>query len=213
MRPPRPRRAPVLNRLFHLAVVSLVLGACAPAAPAPVSGPTPVPTPDPTAPLDAAPENWWLLDQASARVLGTATDLAYRELLADRQPARSVVVAVLDSGVEIDHPDLAGSIWTNPDEVPGNGTDDDNNGYVDDVHGWNFIGGSDGRHVEQDTYEMTRLYAEGRIRFADVRADTLSAVERADYDLFREASAEFEAERADKANLLNQYRTISMALD
>jgi subtilisin family serine protease len=205
----------VLNRLFQLAAVSLALGACAPAA-APVSGPTPsdpAPAPAPSVPLDEAPEGWWLLDHSSAHVFGTATDLAYRELLAGRQPARSVVVAVLDSGIEIDHPDLAGSIWTNSDEVAGNGSDDDRNGYVDDIHGWNFIGGPGGQSVEQDTYEMTRLYAEGRARFANVRADTLSAAARADYELYREAAAEFEAERAEKTDLLNQIRDIATLVD
>ena len=205
----------MLNRHFRLAAFSLLLGACAPAT-APVSAPAPSdrePPPAPAAPLEEAPEGWWLLDQASAHVFGTATNLAYGELLAGRQPARSVVVAVLDSGIEIDHPDLAGSIWTNSDEVAGNGSDDDRNGYVDDVNGWNFIGGSDGQNVEQDTYEMTRLYAEGRVRFANVRADTLSPAARADYELYREATAEFEAERAEKTELLGQIGNIAALVE
>lgn len=51
----------------------------------------------------------------------------------------SIVVAVLDTGVDIDHPDLQDNIWTNPGEIPGDGLDNDKNGYIDDVHGWNFI--------------------------------------------------------------------------
>ena len=51
----------------------------------------------------------------------------------------SIVVAVIDTGADYNHPDLAQNIWTNPNEIPGNGIDDDGNGYVDDVHGWNFI--------------------------------------------------------------------------
>jgi subtilisin family serine protease len=55
--------------------------------------------------------------------------------------ARSVKVAVIDTGVDYNHPDLAANIWTNPGEIPGNGVDDDHNGFVDDVHGWDFANG------------------------------------------------------------------------
>ena len=50
-----------------------------------------------------------------------------------------VIIAFVDSGVDLEHPELKDKIWTNPDEIPGNGIDDDGNGYVDDVHGWDFV--------------------------------------------------------------------------
>src|SRR5690606_18218539 len=94
--------SPVVNRFHPLLAVSLLLGACAPAA-APVSGPAPEerrapPPAAPTVVLEEAPESWWLLD-TDAHVFGTGTERAYRELLAGREPARTVVVAILDSGV------------------------------------------------------------------------------------------------------------------
>ncbi len=52
---------------------------------------------------------------------------------------RSVLVGVIDSGIDTGHPDLAENIWTNPGEIPGNGVDDDGNGFIDDVHGWDFV--------------------------------------------------------------------------
>ncbi|MCB0616364.1 MAG: S8 family peptidase [Phaeodactylibacter sp.] len=51
----------------------------------------------------------------------------------------TIVVAVLDSGCDLNHPDLQGNIWDNPAEVPGDGIDNDNNGYIDDTYGWNFV--------------------------------------------------------------------------
>ena len=67
-------------------------------------------------------------------------------------------MAVIDSGIDIDHEDLKDIVWVNEKEIAGNGIDDDKNGYIDDVHGWNFIGGKDGRNVGPDTYEVTREY-------------------------------------------------------
>lgn len=107
---------------------------------------------------DKAPENWFNLDFGTDKVRGVSTEKAYQELLKDKQPKKTIVVAVIDSGVEADHEDLKDVMWVNEDEKAGNGVDDDGNGYIDDVHGWNFIGGKNGENVSYDTYELTRLY-------------------------------------------------------
>ena len=96
--------------------------------------------------------NWYNTDK-----YGMQTDKAYAKLLKDRK-SQAVVVAVIDSGVDIEHEDLQGSIWVNEDEIPGNGIDDDNNGYIDDVHGWSFLGNPDGENIEHEQLEKTRLY-------------------------------------------------------
>jgi subtilisin family serine protease len=92
-------------------------------------------------------------------VIGVGSDRAIRELLANRTPQRRVVVAVIDGGVDTAHTYLAANLWRNAKEVAGNGRDDDGNGFVDDVHGWNFLATADGKAIHYDTFEMTREYA------------------------------------------------------
>lgn len=157
-----------------------------------------------------APVNWHHLDQQDSPFIGMSTEKAYQELLAGREPKRTVVVAVIDGGVDVSHEDLDDVIWTNEDEVPGNNTDDDNNGYVDDIHGWNFIGGPDGQSVDRDTYELTRLYAQMRDRFAGVDPSTLSGEEKEDYERYQVIKKEFEQKVQD---LENQYRNVKPAAE
>ena len=174
-----------------LGLAALALGACAPAAappapsPAPEPGPAPVqnppiavapapaPAPAAAAAVREAPRDWHLQD-ASDTLLGTGVLRAQRELLANRQPARTVVVAVIDGGTDTAHADLAANLWRNPREQA-NGRDDDGDGLVDDVLGWNWIGGANGQDVHHDTFEVTRLYV--RCASAAVVA-TLPAAER-----------------------------------
>ena len=103
-----------------------------------------------------APNDWHELDRATTGFYGISLDKAYDFLKG--KSSKTIVVAVIDSGVDTTHEDLKGILWHNPGEIPGNGIDDDHNGYVDDVYGWNFIGGKDGRAVHQDSYEAARVY-------------------------------------------------------
>jgi cell wall-associated protease len=151
----------------RLSAIALLVTAVACAAPRTVAttASVPAPTPTPTAPAHAAmppaepQRNWQLLDEYADGVPGISSERAMRELLAGKQPARTILVAVIDGGIDTAHVDLQTNLWSNPKEIPGNGRDDDNNGYADDLHGWNFIGGKDGKDVHYDTFEVTRLYA------------------------------------------------------
>ncbi len=101
--------------------------------------------------------DWFNLDPEMDGIEGSSVDRVYNTITL--QPSyKPVVVAVIDSGVDVHHEDLLGKIWENPYEIPNNGFDDDYNGYVDDVNGWNFIGGRDGSHVAYDTLAVTREY-------------------------------------------------------
>ncbi|WP_316828959.1 S8 family serine peptidase [Pedobacter miscanthi] len=104
------------------------------------------------------PQNWHLLSIEKDSVYGTEVNKAYAEILKGKT-AKKVVVAVIDAGVDIKHEDLKSVIWTNHNEIPGNGIDDDHNGYVDDVHGWNFLGSADGKtNIEFATSEDDREF-------------------------------------------------------
>lgn len=104
--------------------------------------------------------NWFNSDYKVQRTLGTSVDKAYTDLIQKKQP-KEVVVAIIDSGTDIEHEDFENNIWVNEKEIPNNNLDDDNNGYVDDVHGWNFLGNSSGSNVEYENYEFTRIVREG----------------------------------------------------
>ncbi len=159
------------------------------------------------------PENWWQLDATADRFPGTSAVRAYRDLLAGKQPKRTVTVAIIDSGVDSAHVDLDGVLWVNEDEVAGNGRDDDNNGYVDDVHGWNFIGGRDGRNVGPDTYEVTRLYAYYRAHCEGPGRDSAPANVKAECTTkYPEIRREFEENRSNAVQMLQQMKQIDEAV-
>jgi cell wall-associated protease len=109
-----------------------------------------------TIPLtDKQLKRWSHLDLMKDSIPGMSVDIAYSKLLKKKKPVK-VIVGVIDSGVDIDHEDLKSVIWTNKKEIPGNGIDDDKNGFVDDVHGWNFLGDSNDENLE-----MTRILKKG----------------------------------------------------
>ena len=101
-------------------------------------------------------KTWYHKDFSTTNVYGVNTNNAYKFLESKGLKPRTVVVGVLDSGVEVDHPGLINNMWKNPNEIPNNGIDDDKNGYVDDIYGWNFIGGKTA-DVDADNLEVTRV--------------------------------------------------------
>ncbi|RLD64303.1 MAG: peptidase S8 [Bacteroidetes bacterium] len=107
------------------------------------------------------PESWFHLDPTTDHYKGVSADKAHAELLKDKK-SKTVIVAVIDGGTDVEHEDLKANIWINADEIAGNGIDDDKNGYIDDVHGWNFIGNAKGEMIDHDNLEVTRLYAKYR---------------------------------------------------
>ncbi|OZI09297.1 hypothetical protein BWI93_05055 [Siphonobacter sp. BAB-5385] len=125
-----------------------------------------------------APTNWFNLDYSADKIRGVSSEKAYE--LVKKRKSSPVIVGVIDSGIDINHEDLKSKIWTNPKEIAGNGKDDDNNGYVDDVHGWSFLGNKDGQNVDKEGLELTREYGKYKKLFdgkaeADIAADQKDA--------------------------------------
>lgn len=100
-------------------------------------------------------KRWSHLDIVKDTIPGMSVDRAYAEILKDKKGI-NVIVGVIDSGVDITHEDLKGKIWINAKEIPGNGIDDDNNGYIDDINGWNFLG-----DIQNENTELTRIVQKG----------------------------------------------------
>ncbi|MFM6935720.1 MAG: S8 family peptidase [Flavobacteriales bacterium] len=129
---------------------------------------------------------------------GMYTDAAYKML--KKKKSQTVVVAVIDSGVDIEHEDLQGKIWVNTKEIPGNKIDDDHNGYVDDVHGWNFLGNANGENQENARLEKTRIYAKLKDKYDGVDPATL--FDDSEYYMYSEARSSVESELEN----LDQYK-------
>ncbi|MEM6719881.1 MAG: S8 family serine peptidase [Bacteroidota bacterium] len=100
--------------------------------------------------------NWQYKDVFEDSIAGISLNKAYRELLINKH-CDTIIVAVLDTGIDINHIDLKNIFWKNSNEIGDNNLDDDNNGYVDDVHGWNFLGNEKGINVQVSNYESTRF--------------------------------------------------------
>lgn len=152
------------------------------------------------------PKDWFNLDPVDNGAMGISTDKAY-ELLNGKQAKKTVIVAVIDSGVDIEHEDLEGKIWVNEGEIPGNGIDDDNNGYVDDVNGWNFIGGPNHTHVEDDSYELTREYVRLRPLYEGVDSADVKRRHREEYEYWLSIKSELE-ENQEEAEMNHRFTSV-----
>jgi len=156
------------------------------------------------------PKNWFNLDPVENKVNGVSTDKAYQYL--NGKTSKTVVVAVIDSGIDILHEDLKDVLWINEDEIPDNGIDEDNNGYVDDVYGWNFIGGKDGTNVDKDSYELTREYKRLSAKYEGKTATDFKKKERADFEYWQGVKTQFETLREESIGQLPLFEDIDVQL-
>jgi len=143
-----------------------------------------------SAQMDIDSKTWYLQDSATDHVDGISLNKAYQFLKGKK--STPIIVAVIDTGVDTTHEDLKKIIWTNKKEIPGNGIDDDNNGYVDDVHGWNFLGNKNGDVLSKASDERSRVYYRYKDRYdgKEIDTTTLSADEKWTYTEWKKAAAD-----------------------
>lgn len=136
------------------------------------------------------PHGWHLQDPSAAGAWGISLDKAYEFVKGKK--SKTVIVAVLDGGIDTAQEDLKEILWRNPKEIAGNGKDDDKNGYVDDVNGWNFLGGKDGKSVTKTSLERDRVYYAYRSKYEGKPIDkaTLSKEELYQYEMWSKAKEE-----------------------
>lgn len=141
---------------------------------------------------------------------GMNTTKAYKAL--KKRNSTTVIVAIIDSGIDIEHEDLKGKIWTNTKEIPGNGIDDDNNGYIDDIHGWNFLGSPDGKHQQYARLEKARIYDKLKGKYENVEPQNVAAVDAKEYDLFKKVSEDIAADKEKYGQIIAQLEQLPMIL-
>ncbi len=151
---------------------------------------------------DTQLKKWGALDLATDTIPGMSIDKAYNELIKDKK-GQTIIVGVIDSGVDIEHEDLKGVVWTNPKEIKGNGKDDDDNGYIDDIHGWNFLGNS-----EDENLEYVRIIKKLKPKYAGKNLASVPQSDRDEYQNYIEAKAEYEKEFQENSAQKTQYEQI-----
>ncbi|WP_344924633.1 S8 family peptidase [Aquimarina addita] len=151
---------------------------------------------------EAQLQNWNTADLVLDTIPGMSVNRAYSDLIKDKK-GQTVIVGVIDSGVDIEHEDLDDVIWTNPNEIKGNGKDDDQNGYIDDIHGWNFLG-----DAENENLEYTRIIKKLKPKYAGKNLASVSESDKEEYQTYIQAKAEYEEKYQEAIANKNQYEQI-----
>ncbi len=158
-------------------------------------------------PLKVAPLNeetekaWSSKDLVKDTIPGMSVELAYNEFV--KSDGVPVIVGVVDSGVDVDHEDLKNKIWTNAKEIPNNNKDDDNNGYVDDIHGWNFLG-----DVVDEQLEFSRIIQKYEPMYKGKNLSEIPKKEQETFEMYQSARAEYDKQYNKLIEQIEQYDQI-----
>jgi subtilisin family serine protease len=152
---------------------------------------------------DGIKKNWHNLDLEKDSVPGMSVERAYKELVKDLK-AKKVIVAVIDAGIDTNHEDLTNLIWVNDKEIPNNLIDDDKNGYIDDINGWNFLGES-----YNETLEMTRIIRDSlnnnrRYNSAIDNINIKKGIAKRNFEYYKEITEDYKKSTNDISNYLGK---------
>ncbi|MBS7254036.1 S8 family serine peptidase [Flavobacterium branchiicola] len=138
-------------------------------------------------------QTWYQKDNVLDGIPGISLDKWYTSNK-KKPKSKSIIVAVIDTQIDLNHEDLHGQIWVNDKEIPNNGIDDDHNGYVDDINGWNFKGTKNGGYVVWGNYEYARVVREWEPLFKDKTQSQIDLKDLYDYNEYHRASIKLEQE-------------------
>jgi subtilisin family serine protease len=196
----------------HLIASALALGllsSCGPSGPvinsAAISNPTSMSAKANTS--DDVLKGWGHKDLMTDSLPGMSVEKAYTEILNDYKGGETVTVAVIDAGTDIEHEDLKNNIWVNKDEVAGNNKDDDNNGYVDDIHGWNFLG-----ELVNENLEFVRILREMKPKFEGKTESDIADADKADFKLYQKAQGQYDKDFKKAEQSAQYYNSLKKSL-
>jgi len=156
---------------------------------------------------DDLPGDWYNLSPEKNAVYGVSVNQAYSYF--SELEIAPVIVAVIDDGVDISHPDLEGRLWINSEEIAENGIDDDNNGYIDDIYGWNYLGNPDGENVVEENLELVRLYRPLKEKFENIEPAQVAKADKESYKKYRIYKAIYDEELGNLNEEFSQYAQLA----
>ena len=192
------------SRVLSIAIAVISVG-CGSTTPAIVS--TPIENID-TVPLkvtsldEESLKRWNTLDLKKDTVPGMSIQKAYDEIIKNKK-GKTIIVGVIDSGVDIEHEDLDDVIWTNKREKPNNNKDDDGNGYIDDVHGWNFLG-----DATNESYEFVRVIRDYGPKFKGKAETEIPEADKEKFRMYLDAKAEYDKKLTEAKGNAEQYEQL-----
>ncbi len=148
--------------------------------------------------------SWHHKDIFNDSIPGISLEKANKELLKGRKN-NEIIIAVIDTEIDTNHEDLKEKIWINPKEISNNGIDDDNNGYVDDIHGWNFLGNDKGENVIYSNFEYVRLIRKFASKYRNINEVEIANKEDKDFEIYKKSLAVLEKTLADSKTSLGRF--------